>query len=109
VNAATSRTKEIHVNRPMTFCAVLAICIAAFLIPRAALAQSATSVAGAGSGVFPAGAVWQGIPLSGLRFGTGVSLGAITKSATGSPTLALTLNSQPLPVAAVTRGGVGIK
>jgi hypothetical protein len=158
----------------MSFCAVLAICIGAFLIPRAALAQ-ATSVAGAGNGVFPSGAVWQGIPLSGLRFGTGVSLGAsgaakgnfettiagatvagvtrkilvngkatsgsspaggpatfsglcsldmgdgtpplasvpfsviVTKSATGSPTLALTVNSQPLPLATVTRGGVGIK
>ncbi|MFN2546090.1 MAG: hypothetical protein ABR567_01525 [Myxococcales bacterium] len=42
----------------------------------AARAQSASSVAGAGQGAFPAGAVWQGVPLSALSFGASVGLGA---------------------------------
>jgi hypothetical protein len=47
---------------------ILAVLLAA--LPAAA--QSANSAGGAGRAVLPAGAVWNGVPLSGLRFGAGV-------------------------------------
>jgi hypothetical protein len=56
--------------------AVLAICVGVLLIPRPALAQSAQRVTGAGSGAYPAGATWNGVSLSAMKFGTGVSLKA---------------------------------
>lgn len=52
--------------------AILVMAIALCLFPQPVLAQS--TVTGAGAGLFPAGAVFNGVSLSGLRFGTGVSI-----------------------------------
>ena len=72
MSVATSWMKESTVRRFLEG-AVLALFIAA--IPGAAHAQSAKSVGGAGRAALPAGAAWKGVPLSGLRFGTGVTFG----------------------------------
>jgi hypothetical protein len=53
--------------------AILAVAMAVCLLPEPALAQSQTTVTGAGAGTLPAGASFNGVSLSGLRFGMGVS------------------------------------
>ena len=78
--------------------AVLAMFLAAMLAPGVAQAQSARSAGGAGRAVLPAGAAWKGIPVSGLRFGTGV-----TFSASGAANGALQATLLSVPVAGVTR------
>lgn len=78
--------------------AVLAMFLALFLLPAAARAQSARSAGGAGRAVFPAGASWKGVPLSALRFGTGV-----TFAGPGAATGALQVTMLSTPVAGVTR------
>lgn len=44
------------------------------LSPQLALTQDATALAGAGSGIFPSGTLFNGVPVSGLRFGDGVDM-----------------------------------
>ena len=68
----------------------LACCVAAILIaaiaplpsPAAALAPAEVTVTAAAKGVFPSGTAYNGVPLSGLRFGVGVEIPGDT-SATG--------------------------
>jgi len=54
--------------------AILAVAMAVSLLPEPALAQSQTTVTGAGAGTLPAGSSFNGVSLSGLRFGMGVSI-----------------------------------
>jgi hypothetical protein len=52
--------------------AMLVLTIA--LSPAPAAAQTETSVTGAGGGIFPSGASYNGAPLDGLKFGFGVTI-----------------------------------
>jgi len=59
-------------NRRTVWWPILSMAIALSLFARPAIAQS--SATGAGAGVFPAGAVFNGVSLSAVRFGMGVSI-----------------------------------
>lgn len=66
----------------------IAVIAAAVLIPAPVAAQTETSVTIAGAGVFPAGAVYLGLPLSSLSLGVG--LGAAGTWAAGQFQVTLT-------------------
>jgi hypothetical protein len=92
-----------------TIGAILAMAIALCLLPQPALAQSQTTVAGAGAAVFPAGASFNGVSLSGLRFGMGVSIGT-NGTATGDFETTLLGNSpsgQPQTITVVGKPSSG--
>jgi hypothetical protein len=61
-------------SKRTTWLAVLVTAIALCLSSRQALALTETVVAMAGSGTFPPGTVYQGYPLSTLRYGVGASV-----------------------------------
>jgi hypothetical protein len=83
-------------SRGMIGSAVLVLATVLCLFPRPAFAQSRTIVTGAGSGSFPVGAAFNGVSLSGLRFGLGVSIAADgTARGDFEGTLLATLAGQP--------------
>src|SRR2546422_55117 len=87
------------------FAATLAIALS--VLPAAA--QSETVVAGAGEGIFPSGAVLYGVPLNGLQFAKGITIGA-SGSATGQfPALLLgtSLLGQPQNINVQGKAGSG--
>jgi len=51
-----------------------ALLVVAILGPAPAIAQTETSVTGAGAGVFPSGASYLGVPLKALELGMGLSV-----------------------------------
>jgi hypothetical protein len=53
---------------------ILLLALAALLCALPAVAQTATSVTGAGAGAFPSGVTFNGVSLSTLRFGIGVNV-----------------------------------
>jgi hypothetical protein len=89
--------------------AILAMALALCLLPQPALAQSQATVTGAGAGLFPAGAVFRGVSLSGLRFGMGVSI-ASNGTATGdfeSTLLGTSATGQPQTITVVGKPSSG--
>src|SRR2546426_10159556 len=82
------------------FAATLAIALS--VLPAAA--QSETVVAGAGGGVFPSGAVLYGVPLNGLQFAKGITIGA-SGSATGQIQTPLPRTPPPWPPPSLNAGG----
>ena len=56
--------------------ATLVMAVTLSLFSQAALAQSQTTATGAGGGGFPAGAAYNGVSLSTLRFGMGILVAA---------------------------------
>ncbi len=57
----------------VTFSTVMLVLTMA-LSPVPAAAQTETSVTGAGGGIFPPGASYNGVPLDGLKFGFGLTI-----------------------------------
>ena len=72
--------------------AITLVAITASVSPASALAQSQTTVAGAGAGVFPVGASFNGVSLSALSFGMGV----LTSDGTATGTFESTLTGTSL-------------
>ena len=64
--------------------AITLVAIAASISSTSALAQSQTSVTGAGAGIFPQGALFNGVSLSALSFGMGAVILTNDGSATGT-------------------------
>jgi hypothetical protein len=87
-------------TRQTTWWAIaLVATIAACLLSPSALAQSQTTVTGAGSGVFPSGASFNGVSLSAVTFGMGVvdlangtSTGAFESTLTGTSVTGIARN-----------------
>jgi hypothetical protein len=69
--------------------AITLVAIAATISSAPALAQSQTSVTGAGAGVFPQGALFNGVSLSALSFGMGAVI--LTNDGTAAGTFESTL------------------
>ena len=61
-------------NRRTAWLAILVAAIALCLCPERALALTETTVDMAGAAVFPPNTVYQGYPLSSMRYGVGVSV-----------------------------------
>src|SRR5437660_5476191 len=63
-------------SRRTIWWAILVMAVTLSLFSQPALAQSQTTATGAGGGAFPNGAAFNGVSLSTLRFGMGVSIAA---------------------------------
>ena len=75
---------NMNMNRRTKFWAIPLVAIAVCLFSLPALAQSQTTTTAAGSGVFPTGAVYNGVSLSALSFGMGVVQLSADGTASGS-------------------------
>ena len=66
--------KDDTMTKRTAWLAILATAIALCLLPQRALALTETTVDMAGAAVFPPNTVYQGYPLSNMRYGVGVSV-----------------------------------
>ena len=83
----------------LTSCMAAILAVAIALLPQSAVAYATTTVTvtAAASGTYPSGTTYNGVPLSGLRFGIGVEIPGDT-SATGefqSTLLGTSVSGQP--------------
>ena len=107
-NKLTSKTAR----RPAGWRTGAVLCGMVFLLCRGqAFAVQSTELAGAGGGVFPAGTTFNGVFVSGLRFGFGVDL-AVTSGVAGTfefTILGLSATGQPqiITIEGTATGGSG--